>query len=246
MAWSYFSRFLVFAGLSLLPQTGDAQWPAPEGYVADSRFEGFEVLTPSVLKKLQATNQVFITLAGSPGCGMVGYVSEDLLEYHKSVAPHVPVFIVDRISAPTVLRETRGDGAVPLLLIFRGSKIVDGQSGHGSANTGGTLGVILARQNLPHFSKSQFEDGGSIHHSQDWRNGTPKNIGKNFRHKTLSEIDLRHAVLKKADFAWTVVTHSNFQGADLEESNFKGSIWINTICPDGSNSDEHGYSCMGH
>jgi hypothetical protein len=42
-------------------------------------------------------------------------------------------------------------------------------------------------------------------------------------------------------------TDANLQGASFEHrQSMSGSTWSNTICPDGTNSDNNGGTCMGH
>jgi hypothetical protein len=67
----------------------------------------------------------------------------------------------------------------------------------------------------------------------------------------LSRADLRGANLQGAtlngtDLFETDLSDANLEGANLRNANLTGVIWRNTICPDGTNSDADGGSCMGH
>ena len=42
------------------------------------------------------------------------------------------------------------------------------------------------------------------------------------------------------------LTSANLSGAALYGADLMGVTWINTTCPDGTNSDSHGGTCIGH
>jgi uncharacterized protein YjbI with pentapeptide repeats len=48
------------------------------------------------------------------------------------------------------------------------------------------------------------------------------------------------------------LTHANLTGANLTGANLKGAIGLNTViwsgttCPDGTDSDNDGSTCIGH
>lgn len=55
-----------------------------------------------------------------------------------------------------------------------------------------------------------------------------------------------------ADFTGVNLTHANFTNTNLNRTQGLGSatttdaIWSNTTCPDGTNSDSNGHTCVGH
>ena len=57
----------------------------------------------------------------------------------------------------------------------------------------------------------------------------------------LTGADLRGAVLWGAD-----LTGANLAGADVRDADLSDVDWGDTVCPDGSNSDSHEGSCLGH
>ncbi|MEV4134696.1 pentapeptide repeat-containing protein [Dactylosporangium sp. NPDC049742] len=57
----------------------------------------------------------------------------------------------------------------------------------------------------------------------------------------LRDGDLRNAKLDHAD-----LTGADLTGADLTGASVVGTIWRDTTCPDGRNSDEVGGTCAGH
>ena len=63
----------------------------------------------------------------------------------------------------------------------------------------------------------------------------------NFSHACLKGADFRKADLRKADF-----TGASLRGARLWGAKLSGTVWKNTVCPDGTNSDANGGTCEGH
>ncbi|HEY5248969.1 MAG TPA: pentapeptide repeat-containing protein [Dermatophilaceae bacterium] len=61
------------------------------------------------------------------------------------------------------------------------------------------------------------------------------------------DVTLAQANLTNAD-----LTHANLSGANLTGATGMGTAtltavtWLNTTCPDGTNSDSHGNTCVGH
>jgi len=61
-----------------------------------------------------------------------------------------------------------------------------------------------------------------------------------FRDADLAGADLSNAVIQGSDF-----TGANLLGADLTNAISRGATWKNTTCPDGTNSDANGGTCIG-
>jgi uncharacterized protein YjbI with pentapeptide repeats/DNA-binding CsgD family transcriptional regulator len=61
-----------------------------------------------------------------------------------------------------------------------------------------------------------------------------------FRSADLAGADLSNAVIQGSDF-----TGANLLGADLTDAISRGATWKNTTCPDGTNSDANGGTCIG-
>ena len=70
----------------------------------------------------------------------------------------------------------------------------------------------------------------------------------NFFGANLAEANLYQAILAGANLAGANLTGADLHDADLDGANLFNVTWSNTICPDGSNSDDNGYpsSCVGH
>ncbi len=62
----------------------------------------------------------------------------------------------------------------------------------------------------------------------------------------LVDADLRDADLRGVDLDNADLTDANLVGANLAEASITNVTWRNTICPDGTNSDDAENSCAGH
>jgi len=72
-----------------------------------------------------------------------------------------------------------------------------------------------------------------------------------FRHADLRRADLTDASLAGANFDDARLAGADFSSARLGFSSFAGAdlrgvTWSNTTCPDGTNSDANGGTCLGH
>jgi phospholipase C len=75
--------------------------------------------------------------------------------------------------------------------------------------------------------------------------------GATFRNADLNGANLSGANLQGANLTGANLMNANFRhanltGAHLSGANVKGAIWSDTTCPDGSNTDDNGGSCLGH
>jgi len=62
-----------------------------------------------------------------------------------------------------------------------------------------------------------------------------------FSDSVIANTDLRGADLANGDF-----TRANLLGSSIDQTDFSGAIWSNTTCPDGTNTDTNGGTCVGH
>ena len=80
--------------------------------------------------------------------------------------------------------------------------------------------------------------------------------GANLANANLSGANLNGASLQGANLSRANLSAANLTGANLTGVNLTGAIttgaafdkviWSNTVCPDGTNSDSHGQTCIGH
>jgi uncharacterized protein YjbI with pentapeptide repeats len=62
-----------------------------------------------------------------------------------------------------------------------------------------------------------------------------------FQHANLTGANLTKANLTGADFSYANLTSADLAGATVSSTNFTATVWSNTTCPDGSNSDTHAH-----
>jgi uncharacterized protein YjbI with pentapeptide repeats len=74
---------------------------------------------------------------------------------------------------------------------------------------------------------------------QDLSNSNFK--GAAFNQATLTTTNLTNSDFTNADF-----TSADLTGAVTTGAKFNGAIWSNTTCPDGTNSNVNGGTCIGH
>ncbi|MEO1270573.1 MAG: pentapeptide repeat-containing protein, partial [Myxococcota bacterium] len=62
----------------------------------------------------------------------------------------------------------------------------------------------------------------------------------------LSGADLSEANLNNANMSWANLSEANLSGAKMFNVVLEGVIWSETICPDGTSSNDNGDTCGGH
>jgi uncharacterized protein YjbI with pentapeptide repeats len=71
-------------------------------------------------------------------------------------------------------------------------------------------------------------------------------MGADLRGAILDYANLMAANLNGADLGGADLIRATLEGASLKGANLKGVLWGSTICPDGTNSNNHGGTCVGH
>jgi uncharacterized protein YjbI with pentapeptide repeats len=82
-------------------------------------------------------------------------------------------------------------------------------------------------------------------------------INANFTGATLTNAVLAGANLTGSTFKTAILVGANLSGANLTNATLKGAtggssatitgtVWANTTCPDGTNSNNDGNTCKGH
>jgi hypothetical protein len=88
-----------------------------------------------------------------------------------------------------------------------------------------------------------------------WRNGFAN--GATFDGADLHRIDFRGTDLRSSSFVGSDLRYARLNGVDLTSADLTGADWrqatglssatfANTTCPDGTNSDANGATCIGH
>jgi phospholipase C len=98
--------------------------------------------------------------------------------------------------------------------------------------------------------------GAHIHgdnQGSDWANGDLLDAtidgqiqGSFLPGANLTGADLSGVQLQGSDFAHTNLTNADLRGARTNGASFTGATWSNTTCPDGTNSNNDGGTCLGH
>jgi uncharacterized protein YjbI with pentapeptide repeats len=74
-------------------------------------------------------------------------------------------------------------------------------------------------------------------------NGAYFTYGGRLTNASLVDANLRYTHFYRADLTGANLTGADLTDADLRQANLDFVIWGNTICPDGTVSDEHGGTC---
>jgi hypothetical protein len=79
-----------------------------------------------------------------------------------------------------------------------------------------------------------------------WAGNPPEPARADLRGATLEGIDLSGASLREANLEGMTIRAVDLTGTNLEGAAVDDTTWKNTICPDGTNSDNAGETCAGH
>lgn len=105
---------------------------------------------------------------------------------------------------------------------------------------------------LVSFSEAIGESGGG-----DSPNNSFGGRSLSFQGSNLTSANFSNDALFESNFSDTVLNNTNFTNANIHTVNFNGAtmmdtailtgvVWNNTTCPDGTNSDNNGNTCVGH
>jgi hypothetical protein len=223
-----------------------AQWEPPKNYRTSPLYENLPLLTPHVFGEMQEKSSLFFTYSGGPGCSASNAFAADFFPHRERHFPEVPVFIIDDVSEVGLRTQLKSVvPLVPLVLVFRGTKLIDGQVGVGGRQSGGRFDALLQRIGLPAHGGSSSAKDVHVFWRKDWRGKKVLRSGLREIIQTLAEVDAQGADFTGVTVGPTIITHSDFLNAKIQNGIFKNVLWVNTRCPDGSNSDEHGYTCVG-
>ena len=131
-----------------------------------------------------------------------------------------------KLSGPTRMTGVTGVTAPQLRLVTR----VAHNGGLCPANAVDLSGVFFGALNATGFNLLNFDFTGSIL------------SGANFTNANLTNTFLDSARLDGANFTNANLTCANF----LFRAVTSNAVWNNTTCPDGTNSDNNGGTCVGH
>jgi hypothetical protein len=115
--------------------------------------------------------------------------------------------------------------------------------------TGGDMAGVIFRSAF--FAYDQFDNTNLT--GADFSNikNVPGFLGNitnlKFTNANLTNANFSNSNFSNSDFSGANLTGTNFQATTgLTSSNTTGATWSNTTCPDGTNSNNNGNTCVGH
>jgi uncharacterized protein YjbI with pentapeptide repeats len=158
---------------------------------------------------------------------------------------------------------------------FSYANIIGGGSGEGFRQTNFTNANFSHATLTGRFPEANLSNASFSYASINGPDMTDSNFtGTNFSHVTItggifrnanfSNADLTNATISdiqdnppdgyfnnadftNADLSNATITNASFRGAkNMDQANLTGITWINTNCPNGSNSDDDNHSCDGN
>ncbi|HSX43486.1 MAG TPA: pentapeptide repeat-containing protein [Candidatus Saccharimonadales bacterium] len=106
--------------------------------------------------------------------------------------------------------------------------------------------VLLSGAEFDHSNLSGSNFSGT-HNGQFGAATNTSFANANFSNATLHDVYWDFSVIAtNVNFSGASIADSNFTNINLSSANVTGVTWSNTICPDGTNSDNNGNTCIGH
>lgn len=110
----------------------------------------------------------------------------------------------------------------------------------GANLTGANLDIINDHVNFSNanFTNALTETGGRL-------------TSSNFSGADMSDLHISSMFFNDSNFTGTDLSNVHFDnatltGSDMSAAILTGAAWTTTICPDGTNSDDNGDTCVGH
>jgi uncharacterized protein YjbI with pentapeptide repeats len=100
-------------------------------------------------------------------------------------------------------------------------------------------GALLTNANVSSSNLSGAFLENAVLKGADLRNGNESNA--DFTNANLQGVNFFGSNLSQGIFR-----HADLTGAHLQAANLFGAVWSDTICPDGTNSDADGSTCVNH
>jgi len=129
----------------------------------------------------------------------------------------------------------------PAIGDYAGFADVDASNANFSGMTLDHVTFVDYNMNLDHTNFSNTTFTNSL--LRNTRQGT---VGANFTNAVIKDSDFGDNRFMTADFTGAYIKDSSFSQSRINDANFTGVTWINVVCPDESNSDNNGGTCVGH
>jgi uncharacterized protein YjbI with pentapeptide repeats len=128
--------------------------------------------------------------------------------------------------------------------IFGDNLLMEGADFSDADFSGATAGQNVTF-NLSNFSGVDFRTAGFVASSMPAITGSDL-TNANFSGMDLSGMVIQTDVVTNTDFSNANLSGSWLSMTNLTDANLSGVTWSNTQCPDTTNSDDNGGTCVGH
>ena len=106
-----------------------------------------------------------------------------------------------------------------------------------------TQGILSVNFNNDNLTNADISNASAAGSSFDHTNLT----NANFSNTDMSQVSMQNATIQNTNFSNVNFTNAFLQGSTgFSSANVNGATWSNTTCPDGTNSDNNGHTCVGH
>ncbi|HEX8389966.1 MAG TPA: pentapeptide repeat-containing protein [Candidatus Saccharimonadales bacterium] len=106
--------------------------------------------------------------------------------------------------------------------------------------------TFINRSNLTNANFSKVEFNGRVDFASNDLTRTNFAGAKFIATDDENYTEFNGSVMKATNFRGVRFENVVFQGVDMTSTQLTGTTWKNTICPDGTNSDNNGATCLGH
>jgi len=204
---------------------------------------------------------IVLVLAGGESCP----VSRSLERVLKSMEPELEGAGVRLVTHPVKSFEKMHSFSTPWMLLYEDGELLD--VSRGGFMEGTTDWEKSNRELVQHLlGRSGATEGRPllrepieiVFRRKGMRNATVENTdfsgvgfdgveyaydSFSFSSSVLSGAMFDGVSLRGADLSNTIAAHADFSGADLTDANLTDSLWVQSICPNGAMSQDHGNSC---
>ncbi|HSX08959.1 MAG TPA: pentapeptide repeat-containing protein [Candidatus Saccharimonadales bacterium] len=106
---------------------------------------------------------------------------------------------------------------------------------------------IFTGSNLTNADLSNITPSYGLNYINDWNLKSVNLTGANLSNDSIANGKFQNANLQNTNFSNANLYGGNFAGAqNMSSANVTGTKWTGVTCPDGSNSDGNGGTCVGH
>ena len=109
------------------------------------------------------------------------------------------------------------------------------------------ISTVFSDANLTGADLSDFKEIPGWDRSRNNKFIRANLTNANFSNGSFTGSDFSDTNLQNTDFSNTILRSNTFKGAQkMNTANITDTTWIGVTCPDGTNSDNNGSTCVGH